>query len=51
MAPDAVSVAESPRHKVSGVTAAIIVGLIKGHEKEAAHALFESVKNGKFGNY
>ena len=25
--------------------------LIKGHEKEAAHALFESVKNGKFGDY
>lgn len=25
--------------------------LIKGHEKEAAHALFESVKNGKFGSY
>ena len=25
--------------------------LIRGHEKEAAHALFESVKNGKFGNY
>ena len=25
--------------------------LIKGHEKEAAHALFESVKNDKFGNY
>jgi len=25
--------------------------LIKGHEKEAAHALFETVKNGKFGNY
>ncbi len=25
--------------------------LIKGHEKEAAHALFETVKNGKFGDY
>ena len=25
--------------------------LIKGHEKEAAHALFETVKNNKFGNY
>ena len=25
--------------------------LIKGHEKEAAHALFESVKAGKIGNY
>ena len=25
--------------------------LIKGHEKEAAHALFETVKNGKFGSY
>lgn len=25
--------------------------LIKGHEKEAAHAVFETVKNGKFGNY
>jgi cytochrome c551/c552 len=25
--------------------------LIRGHEKEAAHALFESVKNGKFGDY
>ena len=24
---------------------------IKGHEKEAAHALFETVKNGKFGDY
>ena len=25
--------------------------LIKGHEKEAAHALFMTVKNGKFGSY
>ena len=25
--------------------------LIKGKEKEAAHALFETVKNGKFGDY
>ncbi len=25
--------------------------LIKGHEKEAAHALFMTVKHGKFGNY
>ena len=25
--------------------------LIKGHEKAAAHALFETVKNGKFGDY
>jgi cytochrome c551/c552 len=25
--------------------------LIKGHEKEAAHALFETVKNNKFGDY
>ena len=25
--------------------------LIKGHEKEAAHALFETVKHGKFGSY
>ena len=25
--------------------------LIKGHEKEVAHALFETVKNGKFGDY
>lgn len=25
--------------------------LIQGHEKEAAHALFESVKAGKIGNY
>lgn len=24
---------------------------IKGHEKEAAHALFETVKNNTFGNY
>jgi len=25
--------------------------LIKGHEKAAAHALFETVKKGKFGDY
>lgn len=25
--------------------------LIKGHDKEVAHALFETVKNGKFGEY
>ena len=25
--------------------------LIKGHEKAVAHALFETVKNGKFGDY
>lgn len=25
--------------------------LIKGHGKEAAHALFMTVKNGKFGSY
>jgi cytochrome c551/c552 len=25
--------------------------LIKGHEKEVAHALFETVKNNKFGDY
>ena len=25
--------------------------MIKGHDKEVAHALFETVKNGKFGDY
>jgi cytochrome c551/c552 len=34
-----------------GLMTAQYRNLIKGHEKEAAHALFESVKNGKFGSY
>jgi cytochrome c551/c552 len=34
-----------------GLMTAQFGSLIKGHEKEAAHALFETVKNNKFGDY
>jgi cytochrome c551/c552 len=38
------------KHK-AGLMTAQYNHLIKGHGKEAAHALFESVKNDKFGDY
>lgn len=38
------------KHK-AGLMTSQFKHLIKGKEKEAAHALFESVKNGKFGDY
>jgi hypothetical protein len=38
-------------HAKAGLMTGQFDHLIKGHEKEAAHALFESVKNDKFGDY
>lgn len=38
------------KHK-AGLMTAQYNHLIKGHEKEAAHALFATVKAGKFGDY
>jgi cytochrome c551/c552 len=38
------------KHK-EGLMTSQFKHLIKGKEKAAAHALFESVKNGKFGDY